>query len=148
METPLRSDETVTIRAIDTSAGLSEQDDAFIGAVTAERDTDYDIAGVPFIFPAGETRATTTIIVKAIDNDEEDGARAFTLEVRVGDKAVLKRGMLITDDDETSTSITLDVSPKELNEGGDPTEFTVTGTLNGKVFDDDVVVPLTIEIGF
>ena len=54
-------------------------------------------------------------------------------------------GILITDDDTTSDSITLEVSPAEISESDGATEVTVTGTLNGKVFRDNVYVPLTFS---
>ena len=53
-------------------------------------------------------------------------------------------GILITDDDSTSEQISLEVSPDTINEDAGETEITVTGTLDGKEFDDEVVVFLSI----
>ena len=41
--------------------------------------------------------------------------------------------------------ISLEVSPAEISESADTTLVTVTGTLHGKEFDDDIVLPLTID---
>ena len=54
-------------------------------------------------------------------------------------------GILITDDDTISDSIALEVSPAEINESDGTTAVTVTGILNGKVFRDNVIVPLVIN---
>ena len=58
---------------------------------------------------------------------------------------LLSTGILITDDDTTSDSITLTVSPTEINEDSGATTVTVTGTLQGKEFPGNIVVPLIID---
>ena len=87
----------------------------------------------PVVIPRGETVATTTMTVTPINNNREDGLRAFRVFAHVAGKT-LDAGILINDDDSTSDSITLEVSPSEISESDGATEVTVTGTLNGKVF--------------
>ena len=83
--------------------------------------------------------------VTPINNNDEDEPRAFTVNARVGNNPILSTGILITDDDTTSESITLSVSPTEINEDAGATTVMVTGTLHGKEFPGSVVVPLIID---
>ena len=119
--------------------------DDFKGAVAAQRDVDYAAAVQPLTIPRGETRGTTTMTVTPVDNNDKDDPRAFMVNARVGNNPLFSTGILITDDDTTSDSITLEVSPAQITEGAGPTAVTVTGTLQGKVFGDNVVVALVIN---
>ncbi|MCY4603528.1 MAG: putative Ig domain-containing protein, partial [Gemmatimonadetes bacterium] len=119
--------------------------DDFKGAVSAQRDVDYSVIVQPLIIPRGETKGTTTITVTPNNNTTKDGPRAFTVNARVGNNPLFSTGILITDDDTTSDSITLEVSPAQITEGAGPTAVTVTGTLQGKVFGDNVVLVLVIN---
>ncbi len=119
--------------------------DEFRGAVAAQRDVDYAASVEPLIIPKGETKGTTTMTVTPRNNNDKDDPRAFTVNARVGNNPLFSTGILITDDDTTSDSITLEVSPAQITEGAGPTAVTVTGTLQGKVFGDNVVVALVIS---
>ena len=81
----------------------------------------------------------------SVNNREEDGLRAFVVTATVGSAVSKRTGILITDDDTTSDSITLEVSPDEITESDGATAVTVTGTLNGKTFKDNVIVALIIS---
>ncbi|MCY3667679.1 MAG: putative Ig domain-containing protein [Gemmatimonadetes bacterium] len=119
--------------------------DDFRGAVAATRDVDYSVIVEPLIIPKGETKGTTTMTVTPRNNNNKDDPRAFMVNARVGNNPLFSTGILITDDDTTSDSITLEVSPTQITEGAGPTAVTVTGTLQGKVFGDNVVVNLVIS---
>ena len=119
--------------------------DDFIGAVAAQRDVDYAASVQPLIIPRGETTGTTTMTVTPVNNNNRDGPRAFMVNARVGNNPLFSTGILITDDDTTSDSITLEVSPAQITEGAGPTAITVTGTLQGKVFNDNVVLVLVVN---
>ncbi|MDE2809123.1 MAG: putative Ig domain-containing protein, partial [Gemmatimonadota bacterium] len=119
--------------------------DDFRGAVAAQRDVDYSASVEPLIIPKGETKGTTTMTVIPRNNNDKDDPRAFMVNARVGNNPLFSTGILITDDDTTSDSITLEVSPAQITEGAGPTAVTVTGTLQGKVFRDNVVVALVIS---
>ena len=119
--------------------------DDFRGAVAAQRDVDYSAIVQPLIIPRGATKGTTTITVTPNNNTTKDGPRAFTVNARVGNNPLFSTGILITDDDTTSDSITLEVNPAQITEGAGPTAVTVTGTLHGKVFGGNVVVNLVIN---
>ena len=119
--------------------------DDFKGAVAATRDVDYSATVEPLIIPKGETKGTTTMTVTPRNNNDKDDPRAFMVNARVGNNPLFSTGILITDDDTTSDSITLEVSPTQITEGAGPTAVTVTGTLQGKVFGDNVVVALVIS---
>ena len=111
----------------------------------AQRDVDYAAVVQTLTIPAGQTTGTTTMTVTPVNNNDEDEPRAFTVNARVGNNPVLSTGILITDDDTTSDSITLTVSPTEINEDAGATTVTVTGTLQGKEFPGNIVVPLIID---
>ena len=134
--------EKVQFTITDDSDGLGE---AFEGAVDAERDVDYAAEVGSLTIPKGQTEGTTTITVTPINNKDDDPPRAFKVNARVGNNESFVTGILITDDDTTSDSITLEVSPAEIKEDAGATTVTVTGTLNGQVFDDNVVVNLVID---
>ena len=69
---------------------------------------------------------------------------AIYLQVTVG--AVLAtRTIVITDDDAKSMNIALTVDPATISEGDGATDVVVTGTLDGKVFDANVIMILTID---
>ena len=147
LQNALSTDETVLFTFSDTDADieyLAGKDDRFVGADDADREVDYRVSAQPVVIPRGDTKGTTTMTVTPINNDREDGLRAFRVNALVGGKQ-LSTGILITDDDTTSDSITLEVSPEEIGEGDGATSVTVTGTLNGKVFRDNVYVPLTFS---
>ena len=115
LQNALLTDETVQFTISDDSEGLGED---FDGAVDAQRDVDYAAVVQTLTIPAGETTGTTTMTVTPVNNNDEDEPRAFTVNARVGNEALLSTGILITDDDTTSDSITLTVSPTEINEDG------------------------------
>ena len=105
---------------------------------------DYRAQVQALVIPKGETTGTTTMTVTPINNNREDGLRAFMVTATVGGRTY-SEGILITDDDTISDSIALEVSPAEINESDGVTSVTVTGILNGKVFRDNVIVPLVIS---
>ena len=82
--------------------------------------------------------------VTPLNNNREDGLRAFGVNASVGGNSYYEV-ILITDDDTISDAIALEVSPAEINESDGVTSVTVTGILNGKVFRDNVIVPLVIR---
>ena len=119
----------------------ADLDPAFDDAEIGIRDTHWD-ARVPeaLFIPRGETKGTTTMIVEILENDDErNDPRAFTVIATVGNDPH-RAGILITDDDTTSKLISLEVSPDTISEDAGETEITVTGTLDGKEFDEEVVV--------
>ena len=144
LQNPLEDDETVRFAISDEVPAATGDGDPFADAVPAERDDDYRANPPSLVIRAGETTGTTTMTVTPIDNDDEELPRAFEVNARVGNNVPFSTGILITDDDTTSESITLEASTNEITEGAGPTQVTVIGTLHGKVFDDDVVVYLVI----
>ena len=145
LQNALLTNETVVFTISDNDTDIRNlKDDRFDDADDADRDVDYRVQVQSLVIPKGETKGTTTMTVTPINNNREDGLRAFVVNATVGGKEY-KTGILITDDDTTSDSITLEVSPTEVKESDGATAVTVTGTLNGKVFKDNVIVPLVIH---
>ena len=110
------------------------------------RDIDYTVDVSDLTIPAGETSATTTLVLTPVDNTAAGGSLGFQVTARVGAGDTAGRANITIVDDETLTdAITLSVSPAELKAESGPQDVTVTGALNGKVFDEAVKVTLIIS---
>ena len=138
----LVEDETVRLTVLPTGAVLPS------GATvpnTPTRDVDYKLVfGPTFIIPAGATEGTTTFTITPINDTDVVQRGAIYIQVTVG--AVLAiRTIAIADDDANSTNIALTVDPAAISEGDGATDVVVTGTLDGKVFDANVFMILTID---
>ena len=148
LQSALLTDETVVFTISDDIETLRRQRadiaERFALAEAAQRDVDYRAQVQALVISKGETTATTTMTVTPINNNREDGLRAFGVTATVGGNSY-HEVILITDDDTISDSIALEVSPTEINESDGVTSVTVTGILNGKVFRDNVIVPLVIN---
>ena len=153
LKDPLANDATVRFRVeggrTELQKELEEEEfREYAEALDANRDTEYKV-DLPTIFIAkGDTKGTGTMVVRPVNNNVRNALRVFRVVAKINDNPIAAKGILITDDDTTSDSITLEVSPEKIYEGAAPTAITVTGTLHGKVFDDAVSVGLTIEGGF
>jgi len=142
LQEPLVEDETVSLVVLPAGSRLSEG-----GTVTRTpiRDVHYTLAfGPPLVIPAGAAEGTTTFTLTPIDDDAVVGRGSIYIQVAVGDVLTTKT-IAIGDDDANSTQIALTVDPTSISEGAGRTEVAVTGTLDGKVLDDAVVVLLTID---
>ena len=114
-------------------------------AGTPIRDVHYTLAfGSPLSIRAGATEGKTTITLTPINDTAVTSQGPIYIKVTIGDVSVIKT-IAIADDDAPSTKISLTVNPTEINEGAGQTDVVVTGTLDGKVFDDDLFVFLTID---
>ena len=110
------------------------------------RDIDYTVDVSDLTIPSGETSATTTLVLTPVDNDGAGGSLGFQVTAQVGAGDTAGRANITIVDDETLTdAITLSVSPTELKAESGQQDVTVTGALNGKVFDEDVTVTLVIS---
>ena len=138
----LVEDETVRLTVLPTGAVLPSGDTV---TNTPMRDVDYKLVfGPPFIIPAGATEGTTTFTITPINDTDVVQRGAIYIQVTVG--AVLAtRTIAIDDDDANSMNIALTVDPATISEGDGATDVVVTGTLDGKVFDANVVMILTID---
>ena len=140
LKNALATDETVRFSFEDDISGdFANQD-----VIAAERDNHYHVRVQSLTIAKGETKGTTTMTVTVSNDNEENKARTFTVVAEIGGDD-LTAGILITDDDSTSESITLEASPVEISESAGLTQVTVKGILHGKAFADDIVVPLIID---
>ena len=147
LQNALATDERVQFNFEDgVSQALEERlGSDFEEADPAERDTHYDVRVQPLTIQKGETKGTTTMTVTVSNDEDLNDSRAFTVTATIGG-STYDTGILITDDDTASGLISLEVSPTEISEDAGPTTVTVTGTLHGKEFDADIVVPLIIDM--
>ena len=138
----LVEDETVRLTVLPAGAVLPSGDTV---PGTPTRDADYKLVfGPPFIIPAGATEGTTTFTITPTNDTAVVQRGAIYIQVTVG--AVLAtRTIVIADDDAKSMNIALTVNPAAISEGDSATDVVVTGTLDGKAFDANVVMILTID---
>ena len=131
----------------DGTSGLNDAQRDFIGeAVKAERGTQYTASVDELLISAGEKTGTTTLNLTIVDNDGPNAARVFRVQAQVG--TISKYAFIKIADDETpTTNIALSVDLGEIKAGTGDREVTVTGTLNGDVFEDDTKVTLVVTGG-
>ena len=145
LDNAVSTDETVTL-TIDPIGSDRLTDARYDGAIDAKRDIDYFMTPPKIFIPKGDTKGSTTVTFTPLNNTDENVLRVVTIVATLKGSEVGRTGILITDDDSTSEHIKLTASPDEINEGAGPTQVTVTGTLQGKTFGDDLVVFLIIDV--
>ena len=135
-------DETVNLAVLSAGAVLPSGDTV---TDTPLRDVHYKLVfGPPLTIPAGATEGTTTLTITPTNDTDVVQRGAIYIQVTVG--AVLAtRTIVLADDDANSMNIALTVDPATISEGAGATDVVVTGTLDGKVFDANVVMILTID---
>ena len=127
-----------------TGDDCEDQGDSFNCA--GRRDIDYTVDVSDLTIPANETTATTTLVLTPVNNAVAGGSLGFLVMARVGAGDTPGRVNITIVDDETLTdAITLSVDPTELKAKSGEQTVTVTGALNGKVFDEAVNVTLIIS---
>ena len=109
------------------------------------RDIDYTAVLSDLVVPKGQTTASTTLVLTPVDNEVENAARTFDVVASVGESATDATATITIVDDETqSTQIMLTASPAELKAGTGANNVTITGTLDGQSFDEDVDIVLVV----
>ena len=109
------------------------------------RDIDYTVSLSDLVVPKGQTTASTTLVLTPVDNEVENAARTFDVVASVGESATDATATITIVDDETqSTQIMLTASPAELKAGTGANNVTITGTLDGQSFDEDVDIVLVV----
>ena len=116
------------------------------GAGTAAvRDADYTASLVGNVaIEVGDTQATTTLTLTAVDNSDTDGNRFLAVQAR-GSGGSASEDIKIADDETASTSVLLSASPNTVAEDAGLTDVTITASLDGKVQDADVAVTVSID---
>ena len=116
-----------------------------IEEIEGQRDVHYTVTVDELTIPAGETVGTTTLTLTSVNDSGVNKARSFRVKAEVGDGVTTAEEVIeIVDDESLTEEITLAVSPGELKAGTGATDVTVTGTLDGNVFDEDVTVTLVV----
>ena len=135
-------DETVRLAVLPNGAVLPSGDTV---TGTPLRDVHYTLVfGPPLIIPAGAAEGTTTFTITPTNDTAVMQRGAIYIQIAVGD-VLATRTIVIVDDDAKSMNISLTADPATISEGAGVTNVAVTGTLDGKVFDNNVVVFLTID---
>ena len=111
----------------------------------AIRDADYTASLVGNVaIEVGDTQATTTLNLTAVDNSDEDGNRFLAVQATSSGGSA-SEDIKIADDETASTSVLLSASPNTVAEDAGLTDVTVTASLDGKVQDADVEVTISID---
>ncbi len=138
----LVGDETVNLSVLPAGAVLPSGDTV---TETPLRDVHYKlIFGESLTIPAGATVGTTTFTITPKNDTDAVRRGTIYIQIRVGD-VLATRTIVLIDDDSNSMNIWLTATPAAISEGAGTTDVIVTGTLDGKVFDSDVVMLLTID---
>ena len=135
-------DETMSLAVLPEGAVLPSGDTV---TGTPLRDVDYTLVfGESLTIPAGATEGTTTFTITPTNDTDAAQRGMIYIQITVGD-VLATRTIVLADDDTNSMNISLTAEPAAISEGAGRTDVTVTGTLDGKVFDNNVVVFLTID---
>ena len=102
----------------------------------AERDVDYRAEFSALTIPAGSKTGDATVTITPVDNDGQNLPKSLVVVATVAGAKPAKGTITIVDDETPTTAITLEVDKDEVT-AGTTEEITVTGTINGKTFDDD-----------
>ena len=113
-------------RMIDTVVSLELADD------TATVGEDYEAATATLTIPAGEMSATATMTLEVLDDDIAEGDETLEVTGTVpGTITVTPADVVIEDDDQEPTSISLLATTGPINEGGGAVTIPVRATLLG-----------------
>ena len=135
-------DETVNLSVLSAGAVLPSGDTV---TGTPLRDVHYTLVfGESLTIPAGATEGTTTFTLTPTNDADAVQRGTIYIQITVAD-VLATRTIVLADDDSNSMNIALTADPAAISEGAGATDVVVTGTLDGKVFDDDVVMLLTID---
>ena len=102
---------------------------------------------------AEATTSTGTVTVRAVDDDTYTGDKSVsvsgTATNALGVVQPPAQTLTITEDDTSSTGVTLSVSPTSIPEGatGNARQVTVTATLSGSALASDAVVMVSVGAG-
>ena len=130
---------TVTVRT--DMAFATEQTISLAFAGSAQRDTDYSVAGDTLTLPATETEISTTVTMT--DDSVIEGDETIQITASHGSDEVQK-SITITDDD--TASIALTVNPTSIAEAGGSATVTVS-TAGGTTFGTEQTISLSFAGG-
>ena len=135
-------DETVNLAVLSAGAVLPSGDTVM---ETPQRDVHYTLAfGPPLTIPAGATEGATTFTITPTNDTDAVQRGTIYIQITVGNLLAIIP-IVLADDDTNSMNISLTAEPATISEGAGATDVAITGTLDGKVFDNNVVVFLTID---
>ena len=137
-------EQTITLTVtLDKKAAKDERVRFEIEEIAGDRDEDYDVSVEDLIIDEGETsgKADLTLLPKKIAG--VTGNREFNVKAHFGGATATKK-ITIVDVDTPTSNITLSVDTAEVTAGKTET-ITITGTIDGKVFDEDKTVIVVIH---
>ena len=135
LDTPSTVDTLITVSAMPVTPAVAD---------------DFRLVGMTLIIPDGTTESTGTVTIMAVDNDVDAPSKqvrvSATAENAFGVADPVARTLTITDDDFPSTTVTLSVSPSEVQEG-DSRTVTVTAELDGAARSVETEIAVTVSAG-
>ena len=144
LENALPDDVRVRFFVRDELGGLAA--DFTADAEAATRGTDYTASVDDLTIAAGQKTGTTTLNLTVLDNGAKNAAKIFRVEAKVGTISKYV-GIKITDDETATTNIALSADPAEVKAESGERIITITGTLNGEVFEEAQKITLVIVDG-
>ena len=109
----------------------------------AKRDVDYRAGFSALTIPAGSKEGTATLTLTVLDNDGPNVNKSFVVVATVTGAPSTKGTITISDNETPTDMIMLEVDTDEVT-AGTSEEIMVTGTINGKRFEEDVTVVLVL----
>ena len=110
----------------------------------AQRDINYTIEFGDLTITAGETTGSTTATLTIVDDEAGKGNRIITVNANV-DNSTVSSNITITDNDLLTENITLSADPGTVSEDAGLTEVTITATVDGSTFEDDLKLTLLLS---
>ena len=138
------ADSPVKFTIVDDAADDPDSDFDDGGAV---RDVNYIARFEDLTILEDEASRSATLYLTPINDEGANTARIIRVKAEVGSSPAQFEDITITDDDTLTSTITLTPDPGTVQEDAGLTEVTITATLNGEVFEDDLKLTLVLAAG-
>ena len=141
----------VTVTAALDAGARDEDTEVAVSVVsgTATAGTDFaEVAEVVVTITAGETEGRAAFTLEPLDDELAEGPETVRLVPQaLAGMTVTETTVEITDDDTTSTAVTLTAEPASVAEAAGATVVEVTATLGGAVRTEATIVTVTVAPG-
>ena len=108
---------------------------------------DFTVSGNTLNVAANATASTGEVTITAVDNDAVAGDRTLLVSGTVSREDVTAPSavqLTIVEDDEASNTVTLSLTPNQIDEGASATQIEVSGTLDAGAAQTDIEISLSV----
>ena len=136
----------ILVTAVLAEAAEKEETVIFKIGGAAQRDVDFNGTLDPgkVTIAVGETKASTTLTITPVDNEDIDGNRLLSVTATASGGSE-SADITIADDETLSDSITLSANPHTVKENAGTVAVLITATLNGQVLEEDAEVIIVVD---